>query len=70
MSSFAEAGGSRGKCVYISGWADDMRKKVSQCWSGLKGMSFTRSFDASPTWKGKTEDGAIVVDVRKICLMT
>ena len=49
-----------GKCVYISGWADDMWKKVSQCFSGLRGISLTRSFEASPTWNGKTENEAIL----------
>jgi hypothetical protein len=50
-----------GKCVYISGWADDFLKKVSQCCSGLKGISLTRSFEASPTWNGKTDNEAISV---------
>lgn len=62
MSSVAEVGGSRGKCVYISGWDDDMRKNVSQCCSGLKGVSLTRSFDVSPTWNGKMENEAILLD--------
>lgn len=68
MSSIAEAGGSKGKCVYISGWGDDMRKKVSQCCSGLKGMSLIRSFEASPTWKGNMEDEAILFDVEMLSL--
>mgnify|MGYP006899221157 FL=1 len=48
--------------MYISGWNDDMRKNVSQCCSGLKGVSLTRSFDVSPRWNGKTEDEAILLD--------
>jgi len=44
-------------CVYTSGV--DRRKKVSQCCSGLKGMSLTRSLEVSPTWKGKTDTEAI-----------
>lgn len=38
-----------------------MWKKVSQCCSGLRGISLTRAFEASPTWNGKTECEAISV---------
>lgn len=53
-----------GKCLYNSGYGEDWRKNVSQCCSGLKGMSLIRSFDASPTWKGKTENEAILLEVK------
>lgn len=38
-----------------------MWKKVSQCCSGLRGISLTRAFEASPTWNGKTENEAISI---------